>query len=78
MKRRRTPRKSPSSACSGLSTTIGVTSTIRSSGPGTTVIAGELEERHVFALEIEPAYVDVTVKRWEDFTGQKAIQVTTP
>ena len=41
-------------------------------GSGTTVIAGELEERHVFAMELEPAYVDVTVKRWEDFTGQKA------
>ena len=23
-------------------------------------------------LEIDPAYVDVTVKRWEDFTGRKA------
>ena len=41
-------------------------------GSGTTVIAGELEERHVFAMELEPAYVDVTVKRWEDFTGKKA------
>ena len=26
----------------------------------------------VYAIEIEPAYVDVTVTRWEDFTGQKA------
>ena len=41
-------------------------------GSGTTVIAGEQEGRTVYALEIEPAYVDVTVKRWEDFTGQKA------
>ena len=47
-------------------------------GSGTTVIAGEQEGRTVYALEIEPAYVDVTVRRWEDFTGQKAIQVTTP
>ena len=47
-------------------------------GSGTTVIAGEQEGRTVYALEIDPAYVDVTVKRWEDFTGQKAIQVTTP
>ena len=36
-------------------------------GSGTTVIAGEQEGRTVYALEIEPAYVDVTVKRWEDF-----------
>ena len=41
-------------------------------GSGTTLIAGEQEGRTVYALEIEPAYVDVTVKRWEEFTGQKA------
>ena len=41
-------------------------------GSGTTVIAGEQEGRIVYAIEIEPAYVDVTVTRWEDFTGQKA------
>ena len=41
-------------------------------GSGTTVIAGEQEGRIVYAIEIEPAYVDVTVKRWEDFTGRKA------
>ena len=41
-------------------------------GSGTTVIAGEQEGRRVYALEIAPAYVDVTVKRWEDFTGRKA------
>ena len=28
--------------------------------------------RRVFALEIEPAYVDVSVTRWEDLTGRKA------
>ena len=47
-------------------------------GSGTTVIAGEQEGRRVYAIEIEPAYVDVTVKRWEDFTGRKATRVTTP
>ena len=41
-------------------------------GSGPTVIAGEQEGRIVYAIEIDPAYVDVTVKRWEDFTGQKA------
>jgi hypothetical protein len=24
-------------------------------------------------MELTPAYVDVIVKRWEDFTGKKAI-----
>ena len=47
-------------------------------GSGTTLIACEQEGRRVYAIEIEPAYVDVTVRRWEDFTGQKAIQATTP
>ena len=42
-------------------------------GSGTTVIAGEQEGRIVYAIEIEPAYVDVTVTRWEDFTGKKAV-----
>ena len=47
-------------------------------GSGTTVIAGEQEGRIVYAIEIEPAYVDVTVTRWEDFTGRKAKRSTTP
>ena len=41
-------------------------------GSGTTVIAGGQEGRSVYAIEIDPAYVDVTVRRWEDFTGRKA------
>ena len=45
--------------CSEPSITTGATSTIRSSGLGTTVITGEQEGRTVYALEIEPAYVDV-------------------
>jgi hypothetical protein len=24
-------------------------------------------------MELNPAYVDVAVKRWEDFTGEKAV-----
>ena len=47
-------------------------------GSGTTVIAGEQEGRSVYAIEIDPGYVDVTVTRWEDFTGRKATRVTTP
>jgi DNA modification methylase len=41
------------------------------SGSGTTIIAGEMTGRHVYAIELNPAYVDVAVKRWQDFTGQK-------
>ena len=42
------------------------------SGSGTTIIAGEMTGRMVFAVELNPAYVDVAVKRWQDFTGQEA------
>jgi len=42
------------------------------SGSGTTIIAGEMTGRCVYAIELNPAYVDVAVKRWQAFTGQQA------
>jgi DNA modification methylase len=42
------------------------------SGSGTTIIAGEMTGRQIFAIELNPAYVDVAVTRWEQFTGQAA------
>ena len=42
------------------------------SGSGTTIIAGEMTGRCVYAMELNPPYVDVAIKRWQDFTGQKA------
>lgn len=42
------------------------------SGSGTTIIAAEMTKRRCLAIEIDPAYVDVGVGRWEKFTGQKA------
>jgi DNA modification methylase len=42
------------------------------SGSGTTIIAGEMTGRSVHAIELNPAYVDVTIKRWQDFTGKAA------
>ena len=42
-------------------------------GSGSQIIAGEKNGRRVYALEIEPAYVDVAVKRWEAATGQVAV-----
>ena len=47
-------------------------------GSGTTIIAAEQEGRSVYAIEIDPGYVDVTVTRWEDFTGRKSTRATTP
>ena len=43
------------------------------SGSGTTIIAGEMTGRAIYAMELNPAYVDVAVKRWEDFTGKTAL-----
>lgn len=42
------------------------------SGSGTTIIAGEMTGRRILAIEINPAYVDVAVKRWQAFTGLEA------
>jgi DNA modification methylase len=41
-------------------------------GSGTTMIAGERLRRRCYGMEIEPRYVDVAVKRWEQFTGREA------
>ena len=45
------------------------------SGSGSQIIAGERVNRRVFAMEMEPVFCDVAVKRWEDFTGRKAVRV---
>ena len=42
-------------------------------GSGTTLIAAEKQNRRCFGLEIDPRYVDVVVKRWEDYTGKTAV-----
>ena len=42
------------------------------SGSGTTIIAGEITGRSIHAIELDPAYVDVAVKRWQEFTGKQA------
>jgi DNA modification methylase len=43
------------------------------SGSGTTIIAGEMTGRSIHAIELNPAYVDVAVIRWQEFTGEKAV-----
>lgn len=43
------------------------------SGSGTTIIAGEMTGRPVLAIELDPAYVDVAVKRWQNFVGADAV-----
>jgi DNA modification methylase len=45
-------------------------------GSGTTLIACEQLGRQCRIMELEPKYVDVIIKRWEDFTGKKAELMT--
>ena len=45
------------------------------SGSGSQLIAGEKLGRRVFAMEIEPKFVDVAISRWEAFTGKKAERI---
>ena len=46
-------------------------------GSGTTLIAAEKNGRIARIMELDPKYCDVIVKRWQDFTGQKAINAET-
>ena len=41
-------------------------------GSGTTVIACEKTGRQARVIELDACYVDVTVRRWEEFTGKQA------
>jgi len=45
-------------------------------GSGSTLIACEKQNRKARLIELEPKYCDVIVKRWEDFTGKKAVLLT--
>lgn len=41
-------------------------------GSGSTLIACEQIERNCYMMELDPAYCDVIIERWENLTGQKA------
>jgi DNA modification methylase len=42
-------------------------------GSGSTLIACERRGRRAMLMEIDPRYVDVILRRWEEFTGKQAI-----
>ena len=46
-------------------------------GSGTTIIAAERTGRVCYGIEVEPAYIDMMIRRWQDFAGQNAIQEST-
>jgi DNA modification methylase len=43
-------------------------------GSGTTLIAAQTTGRVCLGLELDPAYVDVAVRRWQAFTGEAAVR----
>jgi len=44
-------------------------------GSGSTLIACEQTGSTCFVMEIDPAYIDVIIERWENYTGQKAVKL---
>lgn len=47
------------------------------SGSGTTLIAAEKTGRRCYAMELSAQYVDVAVRRWQQFTGKRAVLEST-
>lgn len=47
---------------------------ISSNGSGSTLIACEKSQRKCYGIEMDPKYCDVIVKRWEEYTGRKAVK----
>ena len=44
-------------------------------GSGSTIVAAERQGRACYSMEMDAAYCDVAVRRWEDHTAQKAERV---
>jgi DNA modification methylase len=42
-------------------------------GSGTTILASERVGRRAYAMELEPRYVDVAIRRWQAFTRRDAV-----
>jgi len=47
------------------------------SGSGTTILAAERVGRRAYAIEIEPRFIDVAIKRWQAFSRKDAIHAET-
>ena len=46
-------------------------------GSGSTLIACEKTNRQARLMELDEKYVDVIIKRWEEYTGKKAVHIET-
>lgn len=45
-------------------------------GSGSTLMAAEQTGRSCRTMELDPVYVDVIIRRWEEYTGQKAVKLS--
>ena len=45
-------------------------------GTGTTLIICEASNRICYGMELDPYYIDVIITRWENYTGKKAIKIS--
>lgn len=46
-------------------------------GSGSTLMGAERTGRRCYTMELTPAYVDVIVRRWQNYTGKKAVHAET-
>ncbi|MDD3014163.1 MAG: site-specific DNA-methyltransferase [Candidatus Gastranaerophilales bacterium] len=46
-------------------------------GSGTTLVAAEKAGRICYGIEMEPLYIDTTIRRWQEITGKSAIHLQT-
>ena len=45
-------------------------------GSGTTLIAAEKSGRRAWLMELDPKYVDVIVRRWQEWSGKQATRLS--
>jgi DNA modification methylase len=46
-------------------------------GSGTTLMAAERVGRVCSGIEIDPIYIDTAIRRWQNYTGEKAVHAST-
>jgi DNA modification methylase len=46
-------------------------------GSGSALIACERVGRRLYGIELDPAYVDVAIRRWQRHTGRRAVNAST-
>ncbi|CUH41173.1 putative methyltransferase [Ruegeria atlantica] len=46
-------------------------------GSGATLLAAEKTGRRARLIELDPAYVDVAIRRWQEMTGENAVHSVT-